>query len=513
MSFKQEKAFITGLESFEFNSQDLDAQQQQLESRQVELEEFLASNELKASGLKKQHPLPGKVEQFNTLKQQYIPAWEQAKKDLAPALELADSFADKLMFLVFGKFNAGKSSFCNLIADRFKFHQKEVQPFILENGQLQFHDEAFKEGSTETTAHIQGVILDERLVLIDTPGLHSITSENAELTQQFLESADGILWLSSSTSPGQVQELQELAQELRRRKPLLPVITRSDFLDEVFVDNDIKKMLCNKTPDNRAIQEEDVLQRAQDKLNSLGMEPGLVQPPTSISVYSAREHGLTDEALSEAGLYRLYQAILDLAKPVVSYKERKPLEVFIHYLEEVVLSDVDNLIEQLKELQSLCQSNKEQLNLDIAAIKNTVWQNALSSLPTFMDKYLTSVSENPTQHFVRDFTERVKELLKTAINKQLALYEVDLQAVLNKTDLSINILLSMESYEKFYLEIEKILQHQLNDYADVITEQCESHLDKVEAQLEYLLDNLEQRQSALLILDEGKAELDLSEAI
>ena len=163
------------------------------------------------------------------------------------------------MFLVFGKYKAGKSSFCNLIADRFKFHQKEVQPFILENGQLQFHDEAFKEGSTETTAHIQGVILDERLVLIDTPGLHSITSENAELTQQFLESADGILWLSSSTSPGQVQELQELAQELRRRKPLLPVITRSDFLDEVFVDNDFKKMLCNKTPVNRAIQEEDVL--------------------------------------------------------------------------------------------------------------------------------------------------------------------------------------------------------------------------------------------------------------
>lgn len=80
------------------------------------------------------------------------------------------------------------------------------------------------------------------------PRLHSITSENAQLTQQFLESADGILWLSSSTSPGQVQELDELAQEIRRNKPLLPIITRSDFLDEVFVDNDIKKAFAIKAP-------------------------------------------------------------------------------------------------------------------------------------------------------------------------------------------------------------------------------------------------------------------------
>ncbi|CAM5196913.1 dynamin family protein [Oligella ureolytica] len=106
----------------------------------------------------------------------------------------------------------------------------------------------------------------------------------------------GIGWLSSSTSPGQVQELQE-PQEIRRRKPLLPVITRSDFLDEIFVDNDIKKVLCNKCPENRALQEEDVLQRAQSKLITLGMDANLVQQPISISVYYARQHGLTNEAL------------------------------------------------------------------------------------------------------------------------------------------------------------------------------------------------------------------------
>ena len=502
MSYKQEKTFIKGLESFVFSSQDLAAQQQEIEVWQTELETFLQGHDFNTEGLKKQHPLSLGVEQFKCKKDQCLPVWAQSKKDLAPALDLADAFADKLMFLVFGKFNAGKSSFCNLIADRFKFHQKRVQPFTLENGQICFHEQAFKEGSTETTAHIQGIILDDRLVLIDTPGLHSITSENAALTQQFLESADGILWLSSSTSPGQVQELQELAQEIRRRKPLLPIITRSDFLDEVFVDNDIKKMICNKLPENRVLQEEDVLQRAQDKLNSLGMDADLVQQPISISVYYAREHGLTHEALSDAGLYNVYQALINLAKPVVAYKERKPLEVFMHYIEEVVLRDIDDFAEEIQKLKALISLETEKLASSVSTIKNTVWQNSLATLPSLMDKFITSVSENPTNHFNRDFREVVKDSLKTALNKNLTSYDFDHDTLLSQTDnLSADIILNSENYEKFYLAIEQILQDQLNNYDNCLTEQCEAYLEKLVEQLEDLERNLEQRKREVLALN------------
>lgn len=500
MSYKQEKTFIKGLESFVFGSQDLSAEQQQLESWQTELEAFLQTHKFSTEGLTKKHPLTQVINQFSAQKEQYLPAWAQSKKDLTPALDLAKAFSDKLMFLVFGKFNAGKSSFCNLIADRFAFHKKQVQPFILENGQIHYHDQAFQEGSTETTAHIQGIILDDRLVLIDTPGLHSITSENAALTQQFLESADGILWLSSSTSPGQVQELQELAQELRRRKPLLPVITRSDFLDEVFIDNDIKKMLCNKCPENRALQEKDVLQRAQDKLKTLGMDANLVQQPISISVYYARQHGLTDDALSDGGLYNVYQALLSLAEPVIAYKERKPLEVFMHYLEEVVLRDIDSLVEEINKLKALHQAVTEQLTKSVETLKTTVWQNSLAQLPVLMDKFITSASENPTMHFNRDFREVVKGTLKTALNKNFAVYDFDPNTLLSKTDnLGSDIKLNSENYEKFYLAIEENLQEQLDSYGNFLIEHAEASLEKIEQQLKLLKDQLEQRKQAISI--------------
>ncbi|WZB70189.1 hypothetical protein WJ968_31750 [Achromobacter xylosoxidans] len=111
------------------------------------------------------------------------------------------------------------------------------------------------------------------------------------LTQRFLDSADGVLWLSSSTSPGQVQELDELARELRRSKPLLPVVTRSDFIEEDEVDGAIVKCLRNKTGPNRALQEADVYERAKEKLLSLGVAPQLLSAPLSVSVHVARAQG------------------------------------------------------------------------------------------------------------------------------------------------------------------------------------------------------------------------------
>jgi hypothetical protein len=118
-----------------------------------------------------------------------------------------------------------------------------------------------------------------------------------------------VLWLTSSTSPGQVQELDELARELRRGKPLLPVLTRSDVIDEDEVDGQIVKCLRNKSDANRADQEADVRARAADKLQALGVALHQLKAPVSISAYVARTAGADAEAMRGAGFERLYAAL------------------------------------------------------------------------------------------------------------------------------------------------------------------------------------------------------------
>ncbi|NOG30576.1 hypothetical protein HLB35_00170 [Halomonas sp. TBZ9] len=94
-----------------------------------------------------------------------------------------------------------------------------------------------------------------------------MTDENGQLTRLFTDSADAVLWLTPSTSPGQVQELDDLKIELESGKPLLPVITRSDAREEDFdEEGTLYSILVNKTSENRKEQEQDVYCRAIDKL-------------------------------------------------------------------------------------------------------------------------------------------------------------------------------------------------------------------------------------------------------
>jgi predicted GTPase len=310
---------------------------------------------------------------------------------LAPARALAQRFEGKLMLLVFGKFNAGKSSLCNFLAQRFGQRHQTVQYFHLQGGLLVESEVPFPEGATETTARLQGVCLGQGLVLLDTPGLHSATDENAALTQRFLDSADAVLWLTSSTSPGQVQELDELARELRRGKPLLPVLTRSDVIDEDEVDGQIVKILRNKSDANRADQEADVRARAADKLQSLGVAVHQLKTPVSVSAHVARTAGADAQAMQGAGFERLYAALAELLAPALAYRDRKPAEVLLHHLQEDVLAPLQaQTLPALQGLQQLVQDELDALPARRARIVQLAWREVMPGLPALLEQHAAS---------------------------------------------------------------------------------------------------------------------------
>ena len=77
---------------------------------------------------------------------------------------------------------------------------KQASPFSASMSKMEelfffFTNEAFVEGVTETTARIQ-VWSWGRCVLLDSPGLHSVTDANEAVTRSYTDSADAVLWLT-----------------------------------------------------------------------------------------------------------------------------------------------------------------------------------------------------------------------------------------------------------------------------------------------------------------------------
>ncbi|SAL87445.1 GTP-binding protein, HSR1-related [Caballeronia arvi] len=383
-----EQRFVADVEAFEFITLDVTTIVRSMEEWLARLSTHLRSSRLTWRGLNEQSEVAWKADAINISVEQSMARWTEQWRSYEPAHAFADSYDDKVLLLVFGKFNAGKSSFCNLLADRFAAHGKHVQYFYLEGGQIVETPERFKEGVTETTARLQGVRLAEKLVLVDTPGLHSVTSENAALTQRFADSADGVLWLTSSTSPGQVQELDELGRELHRNKPLLPVVTRSDVYEEDEVEGEICKVLRNKTQENRTEQEADVNTRAAEKLSQMGVARELLKAPISVSTYLACKQGQTRAAMNEAGFERLFAALHAITAPTLAYKRRKQAEVLLHHLEENVIGALSSqVVSSLQHLRSSIDFARDKLEQKQELLANALWRAVVPELPKLLDEY------------------------------------------------------------------------------------------------------------------------------
>ena len=412
-----EQRFIAEADAFDFIARDIDALLHALNDWLAKLSADLQADSLKCVGLREDNALAIQADAINTVLRDRVHAWIEQWSSLEAAQHLADYFDDQALLLVFGKFNAGKSSFCNFLAERFVAHERSVQYFHVDAGRVVETSEPFMEGATETTSRLQGVRLGAKLVLLDTPGLHSVTPENAALTQRFTDSADGVLWLTSSTSPGQVQELDELGRELHRNKPLLPVVTRSDEYEEDEVDGELVKCLCNKSAARRALQEHDISLRAQDKLVAMGVDKALLKPPVSISAYVAREAGQTAAAMDDAGFERLYAALLDITGPALAYKRRKRAEVLLHHLEENVLGSLQSdVLPLLAELGEASQAALAKLERQQEQLANAVWREILPTLPALLDAHAAThdvmgLSNALSQAIFESFAREAERLL------------------------------------------------------------------------------------------------------
>jgi hypothetical protein len=391
-----------------------------MQAWQAELADLLAAWRLRADGLQPGSVLARQAGSIEAAAQACGPAWARQWAALAPAQALAGVFDERVMLLVFGKFNAGKSSLCNLLAGRFRAQGRVVDGFHLEAGRIVQSAQPLREGATETTARLQGVCLGERLVLLDTPGLHSATADNAALTQRFIDSADAVLWLTSSTSPGQLQELDELARELARGKPLLPIVTRSDCIEEDEVDGEIVGRLCNKTAANRALQEADVRQRAHDKLVSLGVDPGLLRPAVSVSAHMARQPGPPDAVMADAGFDRLYDALLAITAPALAYRQRKPAEVLLHHLQENVQGGLQaGLVPALAALRQALHAEREALAQRQARVVQAAWRGVVPELPALLERHAGAGS---VQAVCDEVARRVAAAFAQQVQAQLGDY-------------------------------------------------------------------------------------------
>lgn len=165
-----------------------------------------------------------------------------------------------LKIVVMGEVKSGKSTLLNTLAGgevspiNVKeatasiieiFHQQEKQGIIVRKNAASIIGTPLEiyeclsnhHGDQEFFSQVDCVQLGfplanlRKLHIVDTPGLNSITTVNAERTEQYTQEADVVLWVFNGNHLGQADVEESLAQVARLGKPIIGVINRVDEVD------------------------------------------------------------------------------------------------------------------------------------------------------------------------------------------------------------------------------------------------------------------------------------------
>ncbi|MBO1329593.1 50S ribosome-binding GTPase [Acetobacter suratthaniensis] len=207
---------------------------------------------------------------------------------LGKRYEFARKCGQGRMVCVFGKVKAGKSSLGNFVAYGVPTPQaenvKQADPkpafFYAAGGSLNEamssekmdRQQSFGIGVGETTSSIQYFSFPG-FTWVDTPGIHSVNSENGRLASQYVDAADLVIYTLASSSPERRSDIEEIVNLLGRGKPLLIVITASDIIEEdEGPDGELIQATIMKAPSVQVEQQERVRDLVQKAVDAAGLK-------------------------------------------------------------------------------------------------------------------------------------------------------------------------------------------------------------------------------------------------
>jgi len=369
------------------------------------------------------------------------------KKSSSNWIEKFDALLEKEKFrsdlknyfivIIFGKVKAGKSSLGNFIAQKrlenqqatfFKYDEVGKEHSIKK---LEEIDEGFVTDNLECTISIQGFKLNG-MAWIDTPGLGSMTSQNGALAKEYIQSADYIIYPTSSDSPLQADEISQLKELFFQNKKVTICITKSDTnerrkdKDGKFIkkDGEIAKFLINKTLENRKAQEEYVKTEIEKIIDK--NKESILGDIFSISAHTALEGLKTnDEDLFEnSNIPKFYELITKVVKEKAKkLKEESPYDGLKSFIDNDILglNDLNNEF-SIPHIKNSINSLDEKINEILTTLDNkifTIESDTNSEIESVIAKYIIRIDKYNSKEIFKQIDKEISQNISNMVEKNI----------------------------------------------------------------------------------------------
>ena len=393
--------------------------------------------------------------------------WLKNFDEMIEREKFRSDLSNYFIVIIFGKVKAGKSSLGNFIAKN-KLDSQKVEFFKYdEAGKKQaikkleeIEEDSFATNNLECTVEIQGFKLDG-MAWIDTPGLGSMVKENGDLAKEYIQSADYIIYPTSSDSPLQLDEREQLKELFEQNKKVSICITKSDYNDEDECEcgsedgcencnGGMVKVLKNKCLSKREGQEKFVKEEIyklipKDKEYILG-------DIFSISTHTAKK-GLDssdNELFEDSNIPKFYELLTDVIKDKASkLKADTPYEGLKSFIDFNILgsdiikqnSSIKNIKLELESLEQVIRESQERFEI----LKENSSNDLVSEIEFIISKYSLEINKSNSKEMFLQIDSEINK-------KMFEIIEKNISEILNNFDASFKSLSATFSSNEFIIE-------------------------------------------------------------
>ena len=393
--------------------------------------------------------------------------WLKNFDEMIEREKFRSDLSNYFIVIIFGKVKAGKSSLGNFIAKN-KLESQKVEFFKYdEAGKKQaikkleeIEEDSFATNNLECTVEIQGFKLDG-MAWIDTPGLGSMVKENGNLAKEYIQSADYIIYPTSSDSPLQLDEREQLKELFEQNKKVSICITKSDYKDEDECEcgsedgcencnGGMVKVLKNKCLSKREGQEKFVKEEIyklipKDKEYILG-------DIFSISTHTAKK-GLDssdNELFEDSNIPKFYELLTDVIKDKASkLKADTPYEGLKSFIDFNILgsdiikqnSSIKNIKLELESLEQVIRESQERFEI----LKENSSNDLVSEIEFIISKYSLEINKSNSKEMFLQIDSEINK-------KMFEIIEKNISEILNNFDASFKSLSATFSSNEFIIE-------------------------------------------------------------
>ena len=294
---------------------------------------------------------------------QLVKGIEQKVVEQQEREKLNELFPYLVMIMLIGKVNCGKSTLGEYLAELFS-KLFALEWFEIDGaGNKVPADAGFETAGVECTSSLKGFVAGP-FVFIDTPGLHSMTQENGDLTKRIAQSADIVLCCTHSGMPGQAVEMDYFSDSIRSQTPYIPIITQSDKkVAQLNQDRELVEVWEMKPKEGQLSQQEHVKKSLSERLPYHD-----IKTPLSVSVLMAKKGDNNVEILLDF--------ILDVSlSHVLEHKVEKSVRDqnnLLKMTQKLVMQEVGVEVDQAsRQIQNL----KTKIKQDVEGIKADLTRN------------------------------------------------------------------------------------------------------------------------------------------